>query len=79
MVRGTRQVIGDNTHDYEFTDGSTEGIEFIQSGFGNFPWEVGEPDHQVGSNENCVEYYLLFTECCITLLLADGDMLVTAW
>ena len=53
---GSDVIFGDNTFDYAFTDGTSEGIEFVQTGVGNFPWNNGEPDHSPFTNENCVEY-----------------------
>ena len=47
---------GDPTLDYAFTDGSTQGLNFVQVGQGNFPWDNGEPeDPTFGDDEICVE------------------------
>ena len=48
---------GDRTQRFKFTDGSSEGLEFIRSGVGKRPWDDGEPsrDPVFGGDEDCVE------------------------
>lgn len=42
---------------YVFVDGSEEGLDFIRSEQGEFPWAPGQPDVQIldAGDENCAE------------------------
>ena len=48
---------GDATQAFSFSDESTEGLGFVRSGVGNFPWAPEEPNRSpfFGVTENCVE------------------------
>lgn len=39
---------------FTFTDGSTEGLDFIRTDIGLFPWDINEPALNFDSGEECV-------------------------
>ena len=48
---------GDRSQRFVFSDGSSEGLDFIRAGVGNKPWDDGEPDGApvFSDAQDCVE------------------------
>lgn len=52
---GINSVIGDgDPTNFVFTDGTTDGLDFIQVEKFTFPWNAGNPDNLL-NDENCVQ------------------------
>lgn len=43
--------------DFVFTDSEERGLDFIQVGFGEFPWGAGEPNAFNDTSEECVHFF----------------------